>query len=46
MARSTHGEGWKGMHTDEVGNPEGRRPLRAHRHMWENNIITCRPVAV
>jgi hypothetical protein len=21
-----------------MGNSEGKRPLRRHRHMWENNI--------
>jgi hypothetical protein len=24
-----------------VGKPEGKRPLRRHRHRWEDNIVTC-----
>jgi hypothetical protein len=31
------GEG-RGVYRVLVGRPEGKRPLRRHRHRWEDNI--------
>jgi len=28
----------RGAYRVLVGKPEGKRPLRRHRHMWEDNI--------
>jgi hypothetical protein len=30
----------KGAYTVSPGEPEGKRPLEKHRHIWEDNIKT------
>jgi hypothetical protein len=36
---STHqAEEKTNVHTILMGNPEGKRPLRSHRHRWKDNI--------